>query len=36
METEQKRLAYHESIWAIKEIDLIEEKRKLEMRIGKQ
>lgn len=35
METAQKRLAYHESIWAVKEIDLIEDKRKLQVRIGK-
>jgi hypothetical protein len=35
MDTAQKRLAYQESIWAIKEIDLMEENRKLEMRIGR-
>jgi hypothetical protein len=34
MQTAQKRLAYQESIWAVKEIDLIEDKRKLELRIG--
>jgi hypothetical protein len=34
LETAKKRLAYEESIWAIKEIDLIEENRKLELEIG--
>ena len=34
LETAQKRLAYQESIWAVKEIDLIEDKRKLQLRIG--
>lgn len=34
LETAQKRLTYQESIWAVKEIDLIEDKRKLELRIG--
>jgi len=33
-ETAQKRLAYQESIWAVKEIDLIEDNRKLQLRIG--
>jgi len=34
MDTAQKRLAYQESIWAVKEIDLLEDIRKLEMVIG--
>jgi hypothetical protein len=34
MAVEQKRLAYNEAIWAVKEIDLIEDNRKLQMRIG--
>jgi len=34
MDTAQKRLAYQESIWAVKEIDLLEDRRKLEMVIG--
>jgi hypothetical protein len=34
MESAQKRLAYQESVWRVKEIDLIEDKRKLELRIG--
>ena len=36
MDTAEKRLAYQESVWAVKEIDLIEDKRKLEMRIGRR
>src|SRR5271163_3433657 len=35
LETSQKRLAYQESLWLVKEIDLIEDKRRLELRIGK-
>lgn len=35
METAQKRLAYQESVWAVKELDLIEENRKMHLRIGK-
>lgn len=34
MESAQKRLAYQESVWSVKEIDFIEDKRKLELRIG--
>lgn len=34
MESAQKRLAYQESVWKVKEIDFIEDKRKLELRIG--
>jgi hypothetical protein len=34
MAVEQKRLAYNEAVWAVKEIDLIEDNRKLQMRIG--
>jgi hypothetical protein len=34
METAQKRLAYQESVWAVKEVDLEEDKRKLQLRIG--
>src|SRR5271169_4957230 len=34
LETAQKRLVYHESIWAVKEIDFVEEKRKLQLQIG--
>ena len=33
--TTQKRLAYHESIWAVKEIDHIEDKRKLQLQLCK-
>jgi hypothetical protein len=35
IETTQKRLAYHQAIWAVKEIDFIEGQRKLEVQIGK-
>jgi hypothetical protein len=34
METAQKRHVYQESIWAVKEIDLMEDKRKLQLRVG--
>ena len=34
MESAQKRLAYEEAVWKVKEIDLIEDKRKLELRLG--
>jgi hypothetical protein len=34
MAVEQKRLAYNEAVWAVREIDLIEDNRKLQMRIG--
>ena len=34
VETAQKRLAYQESVWAVTETDLMEEKRKLQLRIG--
>jgi hypothetical protein len=34
MESAQKRLAYQESVWKVKEIDLVEDKRRLELRIG--
>jgi hypothetical protein len=34
MESAQKKLAYQESVWKVKEIDFIEDKRKLELRIG--
>jgi hypothetical protein len=34
MAVEQKRLAYNDAVWAVKEIDLIEDNRKLQMRIG--
>lgn len=34
LETAQRSLVYRESIWGVKEIDLIEDKRKLQLRIG--
>ena len=34
MESAQKRLAHQESVWSVKEIDFIEDKRKLELRVG--
>jgi hypothetical protein len=34
LETSQKRHLYEESKWAVKEIDLMEDKRKLELRVG--
>jgi hypothetical protein len=34
IETTQKRLVYQESVWAVKEIDHEEDKRKLQLRIG--
>jgi hypothetical protein len=34
MDTALKQLAYKESVWAVKEIDLAEEQRKLQLRIG--
>ena len=33
-ETALKRLAYQESVWAVTETELVEEKRKLQLRIG--
>jgi hypothetical protein len=34
MSVEAKRLAYNEAVWAVKEIDFIEDNRKLQLRIG--
>jgi hypothetical protein len=34
METAGKRLAYCESVWAVKEVDWMEDHRKLQLRIG--
>ena len=34
LETAHKRLVYEESIWPVKEMELMEENRKLHLRIG--